>query len=123
MGITLSDLNMQVQRWTTPQAHDTNKRSKGQTSGKLNNGAGNACLATDAEKFSHPVPVISTDGIELSETESTTSDRRRLNPAFVCWLMGWPWWWTQAAPISFAAQEMALWRSKLLQALLNLLDG
>lgn len=35
--------------WTTPIAHDARKRSAGQTSGKLSNGAGNACLATEVE--------------------------------------------------------------------------
>ena len=38
----------QASLWTTPQAHDTNMRSHGQTSGLLDNKAGNACLATDA---------------------------------------------------------------------------
>lgn len=36
--------------WTTPQAHDYHKRSKGQTQGGINS-AGNACLATDAEMW------------------------------------------------------------------------
>lgn len=36
--------------------------------------------------------------------------RRRLNPGFVCWLMGLPWWWTRAEPISFAASEMVACR-------------
>lgn len=44
---------------------------------------------------------------------STPPARPRLNPVFVCWLMGWPSHWTRAEPISFGAQETALWRSKL----------
>ncbi|UGA37629.1 DNA cytosine methyltransferase [Chromobacterium haemolyticum] len=44
---------------------------------------------------------------------SPPSSPLRLNPAFACWLMGWPWWWTNPGPISFAALEMALWRSRL----------
>ncbi len=39
---------------TTPQAHDERKRSEGQTSGRLDNGAGNACLSTDAEHWTTP---------------------------------------------------------------------
>ena len=50
-------------------------------------------------------------GEELSPTTRTL--RPRLNPAFVCWLMGWHWWWTHAEPINFGAAEMALYRSRL----------
>lgn len=39
--------------WTTPTAKH-NKRSEGQTSGRLNNGVGNACLATDVELWATP---------------------------------------------------------------------
>lgn len=49
--------------------------------------------------------------------------RRRLNPSFVAWLMGNPFWWTRAEPISFARAEMALWRSALRSRLLFLLKG
>ena len=49
--------------------------------------------------------------------------RRRLNPAFVCWLMTWPWWWTHPAPISFAPEAMALWLSKARQHLSNCVGG
>ena len=45
--------------------------------------------------------------------ESSSSDptsRRRLNPAFACWLMGWPTWWTHPEQINSGASEMALWR-------------
>ena len=173
-----------AQAWTTPQAHDTHKRSKGQTSGTLDNGAGNACLATDAELWMMPrasmaengndsgsakrelqgpnpglktqsetwatpsatsdangcssmekttqrhqrcgpghVPKILREQAELSPTgpqaqptsppgsESLPSDptsrRRRLNPKFVCWLMGLPENWVDVEariePISFDA--------------------
>ena len=61
-------------------------------------------------RFLHPV-LSQTSGEPLSPTPRTL--RRRLNPAFVCWLMGWPMWWTRAVPTSFGAQETALWRSKL----------
>ena len=38
---------------------------------------------------------------------------RRLNPAFVSWLMGLPWWWTQPGPLSFAHSEMQSYLSRL----------
>src|SRR5690606_4528069 len=43
--------------------------------------------------------------------------RRRLNPAFACWLMGWPTWWTNPGVTSCARSEMALYRSRLQQHL------
>ena len=67
--------------------------------------------------FSHPAPAAE-NGPE-SSGEARTS-RRRLNPAFVCWLMGWPWWWTRAERISFAAAEMAWWRCALRSRLWSL---
>ncbi len=68
--------------------------------------------------FSLPAPAVP-NGLELSETSATS--RRRLNPAFVCWLMGWPWFWTNPGRISFAAQETALWRCRLRSRLSSLL--
>ena len=44
---------------------------------------------------------------------------RRLNPAFVEWLMGWPIGWTIAEPSASSAAETALWRRKLLRHLSN----
>lgn len=45
----------------------------------------------------------------------------RLAPPFVSWLMGWPWFWTQPVPISFAQSETEWWRSKLRSHLQSLL--
>lgn len=139
--------------WTTPQAHDVRKRSEGQTSGRLDNKAGNACLATDAENWESAWPTPNArdhkgsvdpdsrdrmmgqldeaaeflfsppDQATPAGEPSSPKDRGlrlRLNPPFVAWLMGAPWWWTRAEPINFAAQEMALYRLKQRQLLLNL---
>jgi hypothetical protein len=46
-----------------------------------------------------------------------------LNPAFVSWLLGAPWWWLQPEPISCGAQETASLCSRLRRRLLALLDG
>ena len=73
-------------------------------------------LEGQIESF-HPDPPTKTHG----ETSPSTS-RRRLNPAFVCWLMGLNWWWTRAEPISFAAAEMESYRSRQRWHLLNFFD-
>jgi len=54
--------------------------------------------------------------------ESRKCSTRRLNPAFVCWLMGVPWFWTRAEPINSAAAEMDAYRCKL-RSLLSSLCG
>ncbi|HWK69985.1 MAG TPA: hypothetical protein VNS29_04000 [Burkholderiaceae bacterium] len=51
------------------------------------------------------------DGRELSPTGRTLP--RRLNPAFACWLMGWPIWWTNPALTSCAKSEMESYRCAL----------
>ncbi len=112
--------------WTTPQAHDERKRSKGRTSGRINT-AGNACLATDAETRATPKSCDSDkpsagkratsdlslqvrsihDGRPLSPTTRTL--RLQLNAAFTCWLMGLPSiTWTNIEATSFGHAEMQL---------------
>lgn len=48
---------------------------------------------------------------------------RHLNPAFVCWLMGWPWHWTRPDPTSFGAEATALWWARQQQALCIFSNG
>lgn len=60
--------------------------------------------------FSHPV-LSTLDGRQLSPTDRTLP--RRLNPAFACWLMGWPIWWTNPALTNCARLEMASYRCRL----------
>lgn len=60
------------------------------------------------------------DGEESSQSDPTL--RRRLNPAFGCWLMGLPPWWTSPAITSSVRSEMAVYRFKLRSRLASLLD-
>lgn len=104
-------LPAQAANWTTPQAHDVTARGSGQVPTSK---AGNACLATDAKGFSRPAPATCPHGLPPSQwrqisrrlLRSVTSHvkqaslrrwlrrgswkKRRLNPLFVEWLMGWP---------------------------------
>lgn len=64
-------------------------------------------------------PVVSVHGAELSPTTRPVHvlGRLRLNPAFGCWLMGWPSWWTNPGLTSFAKLEMVSYRYALQQQL------
>ena len=61
------------------------------------------------------------------ETSSTDGPglRRRLNPAFVGWLMGLPWWWTNPAPINLELWGMgwSSYRRQLRSALCAFVRG
>ena len=85
-----------MEQWPTPRATDGTKGEQ---------------LPNFVEHhFSHPV-LSTLDGRPLSPTGRTLP--RRLNPAFACWLMGWPIWWTNPALTSCAKSEMASYRCKL----------
>lgn len=109
-------LNEIARQWPTPSANEEKYRLQGKTQQSIG-------LEATSRKFSRPVPVISTDGIELSPTVNSITERRRLNPEFAEWLMGWPIGWTSTEPIACAASAMASWRFKLRQHLLNLYAG
>jgi hypothetical protein len=47
----------------------------------------------------------------------------RLNPAFVSWLMGYPWYWMRATPTNFAARETQLWLRRLSSLSNNSFNG
>lgn len=68
---------------------------------------------------SHPVH-STLDGLELSPTDHTLP--QRLNPAFVAWLMGLPWWWMHSGVNNSAQAEMAQYRSRLQQRLSHLFE-
>jgi hypothetical protein len=96
-------LNGQAKAWPTPEASLGDKLT----------GLENQNSLAKAVRFSHPVQVIGMDGKPPLMTDPSTISRLRLNPAFVCWLMGWPWWWTRAEPINCEQEETELFRSRL----------
>jgi hypothetical protein len=116
-------LNDAAHNWPTPNSRD----HKGSDLSSRHGGASLSHYAETGERThgsppsSPQVPVISAHGSELSPTELSTASRRRLNPAFVCWLMGWPWWWTNPAEISYARQATELYLSRLRTLLSSLL--
>lgn len=123
-----ADLSDQSQAWPTPAARDYRSPNSKESEERRFSG--------DREKSGQQLPnfvahspsspqarVISVSGGELSPTDRLTVLRRRLNPAFVCWLMGWPWWWTNPAPNSFARAATGSYLFKLRLHLASLLDG
>ncbi len=112
----------QAASWPTPAARD----AKGANSEEhvTTNGSGRMHLDQlpnfVAHTFSHPGQ--NQNSGRTSSPPCPTS-RQRLNPAFVCWLMGWPVWWTNPEPMPFAARATASWRFRLRRHLDILLKG
>ncbi len=119
-GMALSAL---ADAWPTPNARD----HKGSDLSSRNGGASLSHYAETGERThgspqsSPQVQVISVHGGESSPTDPSTASRRRLNPAFVCWLMGWPWWWTNPGEINSARQATESYLSRLRTLLSSLL--
>jgi len=108
-GIQLAN---QADAWPTPNSQDHKWTD-------LESRSGGASLshATETGVFSHSSPP---DPLPTGAKSRRTSTRR-LNPVFVCWLMGMPHcFWTRAEPTSFGAAETASWRSAARSLLLNL---
>lgn len=105
------NLNRDAATWPTPASRD----AKGANSELhvTETGGGRKHmdqLANFAAHSSLPAPVMP-DGPESSQ--NAPSSRPRLNPAFVCWLMGLPPAWTNIEHTSFGAEEMALYHYRL----------
>lgn len=60
--------------------------------------------------FSPPDPAIHSGP---QSSPSGLGSRRRLNPAFVAWLMGLPWWWMNPGVTNSAQAEMESYRCRL----------
>lgn len=109
-------LESEVKHWATPTAQDHKDGGTSLENVEVNGLLGRQVLTTPLR------PVLSTiDGRELSPTARILP--RRLNPAFACWLMGWPIWWTNPGITSSVKPETELWRSKLQLQLSSLLGA
>jgi site-specific DNA-cytosine methylase len=94
---------------------DTNGIGRWAESNRKQQPGGGLILA--AYQFSRPAqPLPSGQGSSAHRLGS----RPRLNPAFACWLMGWPSWWTNPGITNCAKSEMESYRFALRQQLLSL---
>ncbi|MCS4509152.1 hypothetical protein [Xylophilus ampelinus] len=119
-------LTGQAQHWPTPASRDF-RTPNSQESQESRNHSGGEQLPNFVEHHFSPlglqipsgqissVPVVSVHGSELSPTTKPAHvlGRLRLNPAFGCWLMGWPSWWTNPGLTSCARSATASYRSAL----------
>jgi hypothetical protein len=127
------NLTDNVAAWVTPAARDYRTPNLhpyasrgGKTKGEqLANQVAHSpfSLPSPPSPSSLPDPKTGTHGLAYSEVVQTLhrlyppeAGPRRLNPAFVDWLMGWPQSWTVASRVS-ALEEMASWQSAALRHL------
>ncbi len=104
-------------QWPTPASRDYRTPNSQASQASRNHSGGEQLPNYVEHHFSHPV-LSTLDGRQLSTTARTLP--RRLNPAFVCWLMGWPIWWTNPALTNCARAEMESYRCRLQWHLSNL---
>lgn len=112
-------------QWPTPAASEARLGYQDWTRGMKGTQVSLSTVAMDHHAHSshlaqqtHPGPQSLSDGQSLPQPST-----KRLNPAFVEWLMGWPVGHTIAEPRDYAAEEMELWRSKLQSQLCAFFDG
>lgn len=106
-------LHTMTTQWPTPESRDWRSESGSEefVANRLSQSRGQTLSFMSVHSgFSHPVlPTL--DGQE--SPSNTQASRRRLNPAFGCWLMGWPWWYTNPGLTSCARSAMESWRHAL----------
>lgn len=98
MGVSLTDLNLQVQAverglWPTPQAHDA-KPGMAKRVGRYGTRAGARNLNDEVQMW--PTPTANRrSGLQSHGTNAILG---QLNPRWVEWLMGYPDGWTELPP-------------------------
>jgi hypothetical protein len=118
----LDQLARQAQQWRTPTVQSPQAmRGSGQSAKKRSEQGHTVNLQDQVADWSLPQDQPIKSGMISSDIPR--GSRRRLNPAFAAWLMGWPMWWTRTEPISSGASEMESYRFKLRSLLRNFLNA
>lgn len=108
------NLREQVANWPTPAARDEKGANSQEHATVTGGGRKHMDQLANFVAHSHQAQAIQ-DG-PPSSTDSPDS-ARRLNPAFGCWLMGLPWFWTNPGVTSCVQSEMGQYRWHLQQRL------
>ena len=115
-------LTGEAEQWATPRTISGGGESgeRKQELGREESGGGD--LQAQAQGFGPPAARAPTPGSKSSP--STPNSPRRLNPAFVEWLMGWPEGWTSLEPIDSASPGTAwsLWWRRMHSELSRLIS-
>ena len=107
------NLSRDAVMWPTPASRDyrTPNSQESQESQESRKHTGGEQLPNFVEHHFSPQGLLTLDG--QTSCKPPHGSPRRLNPAFGCWLMGLPCWWTNPGLTSFAKLEMAAYRSRL----------
>lgn len=102
------DLGALAKNWLTPATSDTNgtRTLDGKRSGGLNT---QAAIAFPSSPPDQEIPTSGANCWCGSPGCDLPSHKRKLNPIFATWLMGWPLYWVTKEPMPFARSEMASW--------------
>lgn len=113
-------LSAQAAQWPTPASRDY-RTPNSKSLEERGHGTKGEQLQNYVEHHFSPQGLLTTDG--ETSCKPPHGSPRRLNPAFACWLMGWPIWWTNPALTSCARSEMVSYRCRLQWHLLSLCGG
>ena len=121
-----TQIRAEMEDWATPAGRDyKGSYSEESLTRKDGKDRENDLLPTQADYFTTPKSSLpaETDNSGTESSKPTRTSRPRLNPAFDCWLMGFPVLWTHPEPISCDALGMVAYRSALRSRLHGLLSG
>lgn len=120
------NLSRDAATWPTPASRDAKGENSQQhmsrTDGRTGKNHADQLPNFVAHLFYSHQDQTMTDGLKSYES-APISPRRRLNPNFAEWLMGWPPGWSTADPTACDASETALWRCRLQSQLCILVGG
>lgn len=114
------EFHKQVMNWPTPVSSQMRQSTRQERTGGeiLSEVAQNwKSSHLDPQAQTGPLCWCNTPGCDLP------SHKRKLNPLFVTWLMGWPIWWVATEPMRFAHSEMESYLCNARRLLRNFFEG